>query len=72
MSNKFLFQNSSSIIHADYFEDKNTMEIKFTNGGTYHYPDCHKSHFDGLIAAESPGKYFHSMIRNKLPGTKIS
>jgi len=72
MSNKHEFTGSSSLIHADYFEDKNTMEIKFVNGNAiYHYPDCHKSHFDALIAAKSPGSHFHQNIRNKIPGTKV-
>jgi KTSC domain len=72
MSNKHEFTNSSSLTHVDYFEDKNTMEIKFASGAVYHYPDCHPSHYEGLKGAESPGKYFHTVIRNKLTGTKIS
>ena len=67
---KHEFTNSSSIKHVDYFADKNTMEIKFASGDVYHYPDCHVSHYDNLKAAASPGKYFHSSIRNKLPGIK--
>lgn len=70
MSNKHKFANSTSIEHVDYHDDKSTMEIKFTSGVTYHYPNCNKAHYDGLKAASSPGGYFHSHIR-KLGAIKI-
>lgn len=71
MSNKHIFgEKSGSIEHCDYFDKTNTLEIKFSNGGTYHYPDCHKSHYDELVKADSPGGYFHSRLRNKFTGVK--
>lgn len=65
MSNKHKFSNSSSIEHCDYFDDTSTMELKFTSGQVYHYPDCPKEHFEALKKAESPGKHFHTAIRSK-------
>jgi len=72
MSNKHVFTNSSSIEHCDYFPEKNMLEIKFTSGATYHYPDCHVSHYEALKAAASPGTHFHKSIRTVLKGTKVS
>lgn len=63
MTNKHKFENSSSIAHCDYHENTGTLEIGFTSGHVYHYPDCPKEHHDGLKKTESPGKYFHSQVR---------
>lgn len=71
MSNKHLFRGSESISHCDYHEDKNTLEIGFTSGSVYHYPDCPKHEYDALKQAASAGKHFHKHIRKyrsvKLP-----
>lgn len=63
MSNKHTFTNSSSIAHCDYHAN-GTMEIKFTSGVTYHYPNCQREHYEALKKAESPGKHFHKNIRS--------
>lgn len=65
MSNKHVFNNSTSIEHCDYIDDKDTMVIKFTSGAVYHYPDCSREHYEALKKAESPGKHFHQHIRSK-------
>lgn len=70
MSNKHSFKGSSSIEHCDYHDDTGTMVIHFTSGQTYHYPDCHKDHYEALKKSESPGKHFHS-IRGKIKGIKV-
>lgn len=57
------FENSSSIDTIDYHDDKDTLEIKFTSGSTYHYPDCPKVHYDNLKKAASAGSYFHQRIK---------
>lgn len=66
MSNKHQFKGaSSSIEHCDYYDNTGTMEIKFTSGATYHYPDCPKVHYEALKKAESPGKHFHQHLRSR-------
>lgn len=69
MSNLHKFSKSSSIEHCDYLDDKNTLEIKFTSGAIYHYPNCPKTEYDALKAAASPGLYFHKNVR-KYNGVK--
>ena len=71
MSNRHHFKNSSSLVHVDYDDDKGTMEICFASGGTYHYPNCDKAHYENLKQAASAGQYFHRAIRN-LPSKKVS
>lgn len=66
MSNKHKFTNSSSIEHCDYEDATNTLKIKFHSSSKEHeYPGCPKDIYEGLKAAESPGKYFHASIRKQ-------
>lgn len=65
MSNHHKFKGSSSIDHCDFFDDTGTMEIKFSSGAVYHYPDCDKKHYEALKQSESAGKFFHQHIRSK-------
>lgn len=69
MSNKHVFEQSSSLSHCDYDDSCNQMEIKFASGNTYTY-NCPKDVYEALKGAESPGKHFHSNIRNKHVGVK--
>ena len=69
MSNKHEFSNSSFISHVDYHEN-GTMEIKFSSGAVYHYPNCDRVHYDALKSAASAGKYFHTQIR-RLKSVKV-
>ena len=55
--------DSSSIEHVDYHDDKDILEIKFTNGAIYHYPECDKKHYEALKIASSAGQYFHRVLR---------
>lgn len=67
---KHEFEKSSSIKHCDYDEATDTMEIAFTSGAVYHYPNCGKAHYEALKAAASPGQHFHRSIR-KLKSKRI-
>jgi uncharacterized protein YihD (DUF1040 family) len=65
MSNKHTFKDSSSIAHCDYNDDEKVLKIKFHSSDKEHeYPGCPKDIYEGLKAAESPGKFFHTKIRN--------
>ena len=65
MSNLHHFKNSSSIEHCDYDDDAGSLKIKFLSFDKEHeYPNCPKYIYEGLKAAESPGKFFHTKIRN--------
>lgn len=41
----------------------NTLFVDFHNGRRYKYDDVPEEVFQGLVRAESPGKYFHAEIR---------
>lgn len=55
---------SSNIASVGFDQASNTLEIEFIGGGVYQYTGGQaKSYFEGILAAESPGKYFSKMIR---------
>lgn len=70
MSNKHEYTDSSSIKHIDYHAP-DTLEICFTSGHTYHYPNVPKDVYDTLKKAASPGSFFHKSIKNRWEGKKI-
>ena len=39
------------------------LEIEFLNGAVYQYYDVPQSIYDGLMAADSHGKYFAAYIK---------
>lgn len=51
--------------HIDAASYKNgTLTIVFKNGARYAYHDVPEDTADGLMGAESPGRYFHEFIKN--------
>ncbi len=62
---------STSIEHIDYHSDKDTLEIKFTSGLTYHYTNCPIEHYHELKKADSAGSYFAKYVRNHYDGHKV-
>lgn len=56
--------SSSAILSATYDDENEELSLTFSNGGTYDYRGVPKEVFDGLTQASSPGKYFHSQIKD--------
>lgn len=52
--------------HADKL-----LTLEFSSGGSYEYEDVPKEVFEGLIGAESAGKYFHANIKGKYESKKV-
>lgn len=61
---------SSSITSAGYDYATETLEIEFPNG-VYQYQGVPSAIYQGLIAAESAGKYFREFILNQYPTEKV-
>lgn len=57
-------EGSSQIAEIGYDLPTKTMQIKFHSGGIYNYWPVGKKLYDGIMSAESKGKYFHANIRN--------
>jgi hypothetical protein len=56
---------SSNICSIGYDSNNSLLEIEFMNGSIYHFYGIHRNIFDGLMNAQSHGRYFASMIKNE-------
>jgi hypothetical protein len=62
----------SSMVHAaGYDEDERELEVVFQNGGIYRYENVDKEEFEGLMAADSKGRYMRAHIIDVYPYYKI-
>lgn len=60
-----LVRVESSMIYAvGYDEETRTLEIVFNSGGIYHYADVPPEEYEGLLNADSKGRYFLAHIRD--------
>lgn len=55
--------NSSLLASASYSPASRTLTVVFNSGKSYTYQNVDISIFDGLRAAESPGRFFGKQIR---------
>lgn len=55
---------SSNLASVGYDLKTETLEIEFQNGGIYQYSGVSKNVYDGLMNAESKGKYFIQNIKD--------
>jgi KTSC domain len=64
MIHSHTFENSLMLRDCSYDDDTSELSVTFNNGRTYTYEDVAKYIYDGLISAESPGKYFNSIKKD--------
>lgn len=57
-----VFVKSSMIVSAGYDLGRRVLYLKFHNGAIYRYFEVHRAIFDGLLRAESVGRYVHAEI----------
>lgn len=62
--------NSSNLVSAGYDPTTGTLEIEFKGGDVYTYSGVPQTIYDGLMSANSPGHYFHNVIRMSYPYKK--
>lgn len=55
--------SSSNIASIGYDSDSRVLEVEFLRGAVYQYYDVPQSIYDGLMAADSHGKYFVAYIK---------
>ena len=63
--------SSSNIASIGYEENSETLEIEFLNGGVYQYFDVPKQVYDGLMGADSHGKYLAANIKGTYRYSKV-
>lgn len=62
---------STDIRAIGYDADSQTLEVEFNSGGVYQYSGVSPGEHDGIMAADSKGKYFHANIKNRYPFVKL-
>ncbi len=62
---------SSAISAARYFSEERVLFVVFTSGRIYRYSAVPSDIFDGLLAAESAGKYFNRFILNEFEYVEV-
>lgn len=63
--------NSSNLKSVGYDETSQILEIEFLHGGIYQYFDVPKSEYNGLMKADSHGKYFVAHIKDNYMFEKV-
>jgi hypothetical protein len=62
---------SSNILSVGYEADQGILEIEFTSGAVYQYSGVPAWAFEGIMAADSKGKYFNANVKNSYPYIKL-
>ena len=62
---------SSNIASIGYDEATSTLEVEFLNSGMYHYYDVPYNEYQGLMQAESHGKYLVANIKGRYRYSKV-
>lgn len=63
--------SSSNIAAIGYDENSQSLEIEFTNGAVYQYSSVPPSEYEGIMGADSKGKYLHANIKNRYSFVKL-
>ena len=67
-----LIKVESSMVYAvGYDEEAETLEVVFNSGGIYHYFEVPKEVYEGLLAAESKGRYMHASVIDVYPYARV-
>lgn len=63
---------SSMLYAVGYDEQARELEVVFNSGGVYRYMDVDKEEYEGLIQAESKGRYMRANIIGIYSDYKVS
>lgn len=62
---------SSNIRSIGYDQNTNILEVEFRSGRVYQYMHVPIEKYQGIMAAESHGKYLNRLIKNKYPCREV-
>lgn len=65
------YVTSSNIRSVGYDTDNQILEIEFNSGAVYQYSNVPNSEYEGMMNADSKGKYFHSNIKELYSFVKL-
>ncbi len=55
---------SSNLVSVGYDQQQQILEIEFNTGSIYQYLNVPADLYNGLMSADSQGRYFDAQIRN--------
>ncbi|MBK6659502.1 MAG: KTSC domain-containing protein [Proteobacteria bacterium] len=62
---------STNILSVGYDPDQEILEIEFISGTVYQYSGVPNAVYEGILTADSKGKYFHSNVKNAYAFVKL-
>ena len=62
---------SEMLIAAGYDRRSRILEVIFRTGETYRYKQVPPFEYDGLMSADSKGKYMHKRILGRYPYERV-
>ena len=62
---EFIKLGSTNLHSVGYRSEDSLLLVQFNNGAAYEYYDVPQYVYDDLLQAESKGKYFAQVIRNR-------
>ena len=62
---------STDILSVGYDADQEVLEIEFIKGAVYQYSGVPVGVYEGIMAADSKGKYFHANIKKNYSYMKL-
>lgn len=68
---ELLTPESSNISKIKYFDDSETLEVEFKNGGVYEYFDVPHTIWESFKNSESKGKFLAQSVKGKYRFSKI-
>ncbi len=62
---------STDILSIGYDQDQEILEIEFIRGAVYQYSGVPIGVYEGILTADSKGKFFHANIKNAYAFVKL-
>lgn len=62
---------STDIRSIGYDADSQMLEVEFNTGAVYQYSGVPSAENDGIMSADSKGKYLHANIKNRYSFVKL-
>lgn len=63
---------SSSIASVGYDDAEGFLELAFQSGGVYRYSDVPRDVYEGMLGADSHGRYFHEHVRGRFDYRRVT
>jgi KTSC domain len=63
--------SSSTIAAIGYDPDSGVLEVEFTKGAVYSYSGVPLGEYEGLMSADSKGKYLNANVKGRYPYAKL-